>query len=175
MQRLRLDPRRPPAASPEELAALDARTQAELAAAADADPDNPPLDERMLARMLPAVDVRRLRQRFGLSQRAFAQRYRLPLGTVRDWEQGRALPDRPARVLLAVIERSRRRCRGRWNIRRAGARLPRLACSTGSSAIIALGLDVEPRVDSHGTGGPISARGQAGATGSNRPEHLLKV
>jgi putative transcriptional regulator len=105
MQRLRLDPRRPPEASAEELAALDARTEAELAAAAKADPDNPPLDERMLARMLPAVDVRWLRQRLGLSQRAFAQRYRLPLGTVRDWEQGRTLPDQPARVLLAVIER----------------------------------------------------------------------
>jgi putative transcriptional regulator len=101
MQRLLLDPRQPLAASPEELAALDARTDAELAAAAETDLDNPPLDERML----PAVDLRQLRQRLGLSQRAFAQRYRLPLGTVRDWEQGRTLPDQPARVLLAVIER----------------------------------------------------------------------
>lgn len=105
MQRFRLDPAHPPQASPGELAALDARSDAELAAAAEADPDNPPLDDAMLARMLPIVDVRRLRQRLGVSQRTFAERYRLPLDTVRDWEQGRTLPDQPARALLTLIER----------------------------------------------------------------------
>lgn len=104
-QRFRLDPLHPPQASAEELAALDARSDAELIAAAKADPDNPPLDEAMLARMLPVVDVCRLRRRLGLSQRAFARRYRLAIGTVRDWEQGRTVPDQPARVLLSLIER----------------------------------------------------------------------
>ena len=33
----------------------------------------------------------------------FAERYRIPLGTLRDWEQGRCEPDQPARAYLAVI------------------------------------------------------------------------
>ncbi|GIL02696.1 MAG: transcriptional regulator [Alphaproteobacteria bacterium] len=50
-------------------------------------------------------DVRAIRARLGLSQPAFAARFGLPVGTVRDWEQGRAVPDQAARVLLRVIER----------------------------------------------------------------------
>ena len=30
-------------------------------------------------------------------------RYRVPLGSLRDWEQGRCEPDQPARAYLAVI------------------------------------------------------------------------
>lgn len=37
-------------------------------------------------------DLRRLRKRLGLSQEAFAQRYHIAIGTLRDWEQGRKLP-----------------------------------------------------------------------------------
>jgi putative transcriptional regulator len=48
-------------------------------------------------------DVRAIRARLGLSQAAFAARFGLPVGTVRDWEQGRAMPDQAARVLLRVI------------------------------------------------------------------------
>ena len=53
--------------------------------------------------MIPAVDVRQLRQRMGLSQSQFATRFGLPPGTLRNWEQGRSVPDAPTRVLLAVI------------------------------------------------------------------------
>lgn len=49
-------------------------------------------------------DVRALRARLKLTQPAFAKRFGLPVGTVRDWEQGRAAPDQAARVLLRVIE-----------------------------------------------------------------------
>jgi putative transcriptional regulator len=49
-------------------------------------------------------DVRAIRTRLGLSQPAFAARFGLPVGTVRDWEQGRATPDQAARVLLRVID-----------------------------------------------------------------------
>lgn len=52
---------------------------------------------------VPAVDVRQLRQRMGLSQSQFATRFGLPPGTLRNWEQGRSVPDAPTRVLLAVI------------------------------------------------------------------------
>jgi putative transcriptional regulator len=34
--------------------------------------------------------VKKLRWKLGLSQQAFARRYGIPLGTVRDWEQGRS-------------------------------------------------------------------------------------
>jgi putative transcriptional regulator len=50
-------------------------------------------------------DVRAIRTRLHLTQPAFARRFGLPVGTVRDWEQGRALPDQAARILLRVIER----------------------------------------------------------------------
>lgn len=51
------------------------------------------------------VDVKELRKRMGLSQAQFATRFGLPPGTLRDWEQGRATPDAPTQVLLAVIAR----------------------------------------------------------------------
>jgi putative transcriptional regulator len=51
------------------------------------------------------VDVAAIRKRQKLTQEAFAARYGLPLGTVRDWEQKRRLPDRAATVLLTVIDK----------------------------------------------------------------------
>lgn len=52
---------------------------------------------------VPDVDVRRVRQGMGLSQIQFATKFGLPPATLRNWEQGRARPDAPTRVLLAVI------------------------------------------------------------------------
>ena len=52
------------------------------------------------------VNVRRLRERLGLTQEVFAERYRIPLGTLRDWEQRRKFPDAPARAYLMVIEKN---------------------------------------------------------------------
>jgi putative transcriptional regulator len=40
-----------------------------------------------------------------LTQEEFAGRYHTPLGTLRDWEQGRSEPDQPARAYLTVIAR----------------------------------------------------------------------
>src|SRR5216684_2785988 len=51
----------------------------------------------------PVIEVRSLRQKFGLSQSQFAARFGFTPATVRNWEQGRTQPDGPARVLLAVI------------------------------------------------------------------------
>ena len=44
-----------------------------------------------------------LRRALGLSQEEFAARYCIPLGTLRDWEQGRTAPDHPARAYINVI------------------------------------------------------------------------
>ena len=46
-----------------------------------------------------------LRKRMKLSRQKFANRFGLDARAVQDWEQGRRLPDRAARVLLTVIER----------------------------------------------------------------------
>ena len=54
----------------------------------------------------PLPDVRAIRERLGLSQAAFARRFGFSVRTVQQWEQGRAVPDRPARILLRVIERA---------------------------------------------------------------------
>jgi putative transcriptional regulator len=51
----------------------------------------------------PAVDVRAIRARTGLTQSAFAKRFGFTAGAVREWEQGRRQPEAAARVLLLVI------------------------------------------------------------------------
>jgi putative transcriptional regulator len=78
-------------------------TDEEIEAGALSDPDNPPLTDAELARMRPVSQAKRLRWKLGLSQEEFAVRYRIPLGTLRDWEQGRSEPDAPARAYLIAI------------------------------------------------------------------------
>jgi putative transcriptional regulator len=51
----------------------------------------------------PGEDVAAIRKRTGLSQPAFARQIGVPVGTLRNWEQGRRRPDGPARVLLALL------------------------------------------------------------------------
>ena len=85
--------------------AFDAMTDEERHAAALSDPDAQPLTEEQLKRMHRVPNVALIRDKLGLTQEQFAVRFGLPLGTVRDWEQGAHRPDRAARVLLRVIER----------------------------------------------------------------------
>lgn len=56
---------------------------------------------------IPAeIDVKAIRKAEGrLTQEAFAKRYGLSFGTVRDWEQQRRTPDRIARAYLTLIAR----------------------------------------------------------------------
>lgn len=94
----------------DEGAVLDAITDEEAEAAARRDPDNPPLtDEAWEAGLRREAErdrygVARLRRRLRISQVAFAERYRIPLSTLRQWEQGVREPDGAARLLLRVIE-----------------------------------------------------------------------
>jgi putative transcriptional regulator len=94
----------------DELAAADAMIEEELEAAARRDPDNPPMDEaEYRAAMALAAErdihgVARLRRKLGMAQVQFADRYKIPLQTLRLWEQGAREPDAAARSLLAVIE-----------------------------------------------------------------------
>ena len=52
---------------------------------------------------VPEPDVVAIRGKTGLSQSAFAKSIGVPLGTLKNWEQGRRRPKGPARVLLALI------------------------------------------------------------------------
>jgi DNA-binding transcriptional regulator YiaG len=51
-------------------------------------------------------DVRAIRERLKLTQETFAARFHLSLRTVQQWEQRRATPDMPARILLKAIEQA---------------------------------------------------------------------
>ena len=81
-------------------------TDEEILAAALSDPDAQPLTPERLARMTPTSRTRLIRRALGLSQEDFAARFAIPLGTLRDWEQGRKEPDAAARAYLRVIARN---------------------------------------------------------------------
>jgi putative transcriptional regulator len=84
-------------------ARVDAMTDEEVTAAALADPDAQPLTDADFARMKRVPRAKSLRRALGLTQEEFATRYHIPVGTLRDWEQGRSEPDQPARAYLKVI------------------------------------------------------------------------
>ena len=84
---------------------LDATSETALHAAALSDPDNPPLTENDFKRMKKTPRSKIIRRALGLSQEEFSTRYNIPVGTLRDWEQGRSKPDQAARSYLTVIAR----------------------------------------------------------------------
>jgi putative transcriptional regulator len=83
----------------------DAMTEAQRHQAALNDPDARPLTDEDLTRMKRTPQVRIIRRALGLSQEDFAARYHIPIGTLRDWEQGRVEPDQAARAYLKAIAR----------------------------------------------------------------------
>lgn len=84
---------------------FDAMTDAQRKAAALSDPDARPLTEDDVRRMKRTPRVKMIRRALGISQEDFAARYHIPIGTLRDWEQGRVEPDQAARAYLTVIAR----------------------------------------------------------------------
>ena len=83
-------------------AAQDALTDADIAAQIAADPDVAPDTS---GRAATAAVVQRARRATGLSQSEFARRYRIPLRTLQEWEQGRREPEAAVQAYLTVIER----------------------------------------------------------------------
>lgn len=77
----------------------------EIEIAARSDPDAQPLTVEDAKRMRPTPRVRIVRRALKLSQEAFAARFKIPIGTLRDWEQGRKVPDAATRAYLMVIAR----------------------------------------------------------------------
>ena len=55
-------------------------------------------------RVAAGPDVKAIRAKTKLSQAKFAEKLRVPVGTVRDWEQHRRTPDAPARTLLGMVD-----------------------------------------------------------------------
>jgi len=78
-------------------------TASQIEASAVEDRDNPPLTLAQLKEMRLVPRVKTLRRASGLTQEEFAERYQIPLGTLRDWEQGRTEPDQAAHAYLNVI------------------------------------------------------------------------
>jgi putative transcriptional regulator len=78
-------------------------TESQVNAAAVADHDARPMTVEELRKVKRVPRVKTLRRALGFTQEEFAARYQIPIGTLRDWEQGRAEPDQPARAYLKVI------------------------------------------------------------------------
>ena len=80
-------------------------TEEQVAAAAASDPDALPMTQEQLSTARRVPRTKTLRRALALTQEEFATRYHIPIGTLRDWEQGRCEPDQPARAYLTVIAR----------------------------------------------------------------------
>ena len=93
-----------------DLAKIRSQSRAEINEIARQQREELGLDKRRYTTRLvinvPVPNVRLIREGLGLSQAAFATRFHLSERTVQQWEQGRAVPDQPARVLLRTIQMS---------------------------------------------------------------------
>lgn len=93
--------RRPSEATDTDWDAVKSLTDDEREAAARSDPDAPPLAPGR--RMYRMAISKRLRIRLGLSEAEFAERYRISLSMLQDWERHKAVPDAMAQAYLAAI------------------------------------------------------------------------
>jgi putative transcriptional regulator len=84
-------------------ARVKAMTEEEIEANALSDPDSGWESDEELEQDRRVPFAKLIRVSSGLTQEAFAARYEIPLGTLRDWEQGISEPDSAARALLKVI------------------------------------------------------------------------
>ena len=81
-------------------------TEEEIIAAALTDPDNPPGSAELSKHRRRLPQVRQMRRALRLTQEEFSERFRIPIGTLRDWEQGKSVPDQAAKAYLTVIARN---------------------------------------------------------------------
>lgn len=64
-----------------------------------------PLTDDEFERGRTAMLARKARANTGLSQTEFANQYGIPVASLRDWEQGRRMPDNAAQSYLHVISK----------------------------------------------------------------------
>jgi putative transcriptional regulator len=81
---------------------IDAQTDEDIARNVASDPDAPPI---LTDGETAAAIARTVRKRLGISLAEFAARFRIPVATLRDWEQNRRQPDCAAFAYLRVIAR----------------------------------------------------------------------
>jgi putative transcriptional regulator len=59
-----------------------------------------------LSGFAPNIPAQSLRKQLGMTQHEFARALRIPLATLRNWEQGRVQPDPAARSLLTIVAKN---------------------------------------------------------------------
>jgi putative transcriptional regulator len=85
---------------------LPKQSEEAIKAAALSDLDNPPRTPEREKSLKRVPQVKVMRKALGLTQEEFAAHFHIPLGTLRDWEQGKSEPDGCARAYLKVIARN---------------------------------------------------------------------
>lgn len=87
---------------------LAATNEAAIAQQARADRSSTAGEDMLKWRRVSPVDVVAIRAKTGMSQEGFARAFRISPHTLRNWEQGRRVPEGPALVLLQAIDRNPR-------------------------------------------------------------------
>jgi putative transcriptional regulator len=82
---------------------IDSSTEADIRRHMIEDGQNPAVE---LAGFAPVIPPQVLRKHLAMTQAEFARALRIPLSTLRNWEQGRVLPDPAARSLLTIVARN---------------------------------------------------------------------
>lgn len=52
-----------------------------------------------------AIDVAKIRKKTKMTQKEFSESFSIPLPTLRQWEQGKRVPQGPAQALLKIIDK----------------------------------------------------------------------
>jgi len=94
--------------TPEKWARLRGKTNGQVLAEARSDSTALPVEDRRTGGLgwVGRVSLaKRIRWALHMSQVEFAKTFRIPLGTLRDWEQHRRDPDKAAQAYLEVIAR----------------------------------------------------------------------
>ncbi len=84
-------------------AKFEALSDEDVVARAMTDPDNLPVTSEDRRRMKQRPRAYIVRRALHMTQEEFSEAFRIPIGTLRDWEQGRTEPDQANRAYLKVI------------------------------------------------------------------------
>ena len=83
-------------------AKIDATTEADIRRHMREDGQH----ETDFADFAPVIPPQVLRKQLRMTQAEFAKALRVPIATLRNWEQGRVLPDPAARSLLTIVAKN---------------------------------------------------------------------
>jgi putative transcriptional regulator len=82
---------------------LDVTTEEDIHRQKIEDCEDPANDQRTFALVMTPKQIR---EKLGMTQEQFAEALRIPLATLRNWEQGRVLPDPASRSLLNIVAKA---------------------------------------------------------------------